>query len=381
MAGAVRRRRTLADVPDMSASEINKVIGEIRKRYGDGTIIKGSEAKQPYRIPTGIFTFDYATLGGIPHNRVTMFHGAKHSGKTTGACRCMAGAQSSMSDQQVAFIDVEGTYDATWGAKVGVDNEALLLVQPDSGEHAVDLCDGLLRARETSLIVIDSLAALLPLKEQESSAEDSLVGAQSRLITSMMRKISAGMIAERKRKHFVSILLINQQRTKIGGWSPSGEPLSLPGGKAVGFFSSLEVQWKNKEIAGKDVHGIDTMTHNEHAFSIQKNKMNGGMRTGEFQMVRDADANKFGLIEGEVDDAATLVAFSKKLGWYTGAGKGQRLEFLDFEQSFTSADACITFLYENPDIKWKLRTCLIADHARRMGMKEEFLDYLMAGVE
>lgn len=380
MAVAARRPRKVIDVPDLPPSEIEKVIGEIRKRYGDGTLIKGSQRKQPYRIPTGIFTFDYATLGGIPHNRVTMFHGAKHSGKTTGAYRCVAGAQQSLVDQQAVFIDVEGTYDATWAAKVGVDNEALHLVQPDTGEQAVDLADALLRSRETSLVVIDSLAALLPIKEAESSAEDSLVGQQSRLITSMMRKVSAAMIAERKRGHFVSVLLINQQRTKIGGWSPTGEPLSLPGGKAVGFFSSLEVQWKNKEVQGKDAYGLDTMSHNEHAFNIQKNKMNGGMRTGEFQMVRNSE-HKFGLVEGDIDDADTMIAFAKKLGWYTGAGKGQRLEFLDVEESFGKVDEAIAWLYENPEMKWKLRTCLIADHARRLGMEEEFLNYLTAGLE
>lgn len=365
---------------EVGTSEMAKVLGEIRKRYGERSAVSGTTITQPWRIPTGIFTFDYATLGGIPHNRVIQFSGAKHSGKTTGALRCIAGAQRSLPNQQAVIIDVEGTYDRTWGEKVGVDNESLLVIQPDTGEQAVDITDALVRTRETSLIVIDSLAAMLPTKEQDSSAEDSLVGLQSRLITSMMRKINAAMVAERKRDHFVTVLVINQQRTKIGGWSPTGEPISLPGGKAVGFFSTLEVVFKNKENMGKDAHGFETLTHNDHAFQITKNKLNAGMRSGEFRMLRQADES-LGLSEGDIDDASTLIAFAKRLGWYGGAGKGQWLRYEDVDLSFTSADNAVSHLYDDRDAYWHLRTHLIADNARRLGQKEEFVEYLLSGLE
>ena len=224
---AIRRRTTGGTAHEQTPEEMSKVLAEIRKRYGEHAAVKGSEIKQPFRIPTGIFTFDYSTLGGIPHNRVSMFSGPKHSGKTTAAERCIVGAQRTMPDQQCVFLDVEGTRDATWGGKIGVDNDALLVVHPDTGEQAVDILDALVRTRETSLLVVDSIAALLPHKEAEKSAEDdSIPGLQSKLITSMLRKISAGMIAERKRGHYVSVLVINQQRSKLGGWSPTGDPLS-----------------------------------------------------------------------------------------------------------------------------------------------------------
>ncbi len=309
-----------------------------------------------------------------------MFHGPKHSGKSTGALRCVAGAQVSMPDQKPVFIDVEGTYDSVWAAKVKVDNDNLILVQPDTGEEAVDIAVGLAHAKETSLIVIDSLAALLPHKEQEASAEDSLVGQQSRLITSMLRKLNGALIKERKRGHFVSVLLINQQRSKIGGWAPAGiEPISNPGGKAVGYFTTLEVRFKNKEVQ-KATGGIDELAYNDHAFTIEKNKMNAGMRSAEFRMLRRAD-DELGLREGDLDDAETMLAFAKRFEMLTGGGRGGlQLTFGDVDQHFANTAEAVVYLYSNPDVHWALRCSLIASNAQAQGMPESFVNYLL-GVE
>lgn len=375
---AVRRSRTVAGRPAGGAvsGELEKTLAAIRKQHGERTVVFGTDIVQPGRIPTGIFTFDYATLGGIPHNRMTMFHGPKHSGKTTGALRVVAGAQASLPDQKPVFLDIEGTFDAVWAEKLGVDTQNLIINQPDYGEQAIDAAVALVHTLEVSLIVVDSLAALLPLKESEASAEDSLVAQQSRLITSFLRKVSAAQIKERKRDHFVTVLLLNQQRTKIGGWSPTGDPLSLPGGKALGHFTSLEARFKNKETSSKDEQGFETLHVNEHAFTIEKNKCNAGMRSGEFRMMRREDPD-YGLAEGDIDDAGTMLAFAKRLGWYTGAGRGQKLEFADVSESFQSIEQATIFLYENRDIYWKLRCHLIADAARKQGQKEAFINYLL----
>ena len=355
---------------------MSKVIAGIRKDHGDRTVVTGRDIHQPFRIPTGIFTYDYATLGGLPHSRMTMFHGPKHSGKTTAALKSIAGAQRSMPEEKPVLIDVEGTFDGTWGEKAGVDLDNLVVVQPDTGEQAVDITVGLVHARETSLVVIDSLAALLPMKEEESSAEDSLVGQQSRLITSMLRKVSAAQIAERKRGHFVSVLLINQQRSKIGGWSPTGDPLSLPGGKALGHFTSLETRWKNKETINKDEMGNDTLAFNEHAFTIEKNKMNAGMRSGEYRLIRRDDPER-GLREGDTDDAGTMLAFAKRLGIYTGTPKqGYTLEFDGYRATYANVDAAIIDLYADTDLYDALRRHLIVDNAVRQKMPEDFIEYL-----
>lgn len=372
------QRRTRGLDTSKAPSETQEVLAAIRKRFGERSIGSGREVRQPFRIPTGIFTLDYATLGGVPFNRFTLLRGAKHSGKTTGSNRIIAGAQQSMPDKQAVLVDVEGTFDATWAEKTGVDVDNLLVSAPETGEEAIDVAVGLAQSREVSLIVIDSLAALLPHKEEEMSAEDaSIPGLQAKLITIMLRKLNGALIKERKRDHFISIVLINQQRSKIGGWSPTGDPISEPGGKAVGHFTSLEIKFKNKEVSGKDAHGFDALSHNEHAFQIDKNKMNAGMRDGEFRVLRQADEST-GLTEGSVDNVPTMLAFAKRLGWWGGAGQGQYLEFADFSQKFKNVGEGIQFLNEDTDTAWLLRQHLIADNARRQGMPQDFIDYLLS---
>lgn len=372
-----RLRMRKAD-PSLVPSEIRAVLDTIRKNHGENTVVTGSSIRQPWRIPTGIFTLDYALMGGIPHNRMTMFHGAKHSGKTTALLKAIRGAQVSLPDQVPVLVDIEGTYDGAWAAKQGVDIDQLYVVQPDTGEQAVDMVVGLAAARETSLIAIDSVAALLPMKEEEGSAEDeSIPGLQAKLITKMLRKLNGALIRERKRGHMLTVVFVNQQRAKIGGWSPTGEALGLPGGKALGFFTSVEVRFKNKENLKKDDDGFDTLAFNEHSFVIEKNKLNGGMRSGEYRMLRRDDAET-GLSEGDVDDAPTMLAFAKRLGWYTGGGRGgYTLEFADYSQTFPNAAAAATHLYENRDGYDLLRAHLIADNARRMNMPQDFIDYLL----
>lgn len=375
----VRRNKDLKKVE--LPSEMQKAIDAIRKRHGNSIVVAGDQVRQPWRIPTGVFTFDLATLGGIPHGRCSMAHGPKHSGKTFMSMRCIAGAQKSMPDQRAVLVDVEGTYDAVWAEKSGVDNASLILSQPETGEMAVDIAVELVRTREVSLVVVDSLAALVPIKEQEEDAGTALVALQARLITSMMRKITAAQIAERHRGHYVTLLTINQQRTKIGGWSPTGDPISLPGGKAIGFFNSLEWRMKNKETTGKGEDGRDILLFNEHAFTIEKNKMNSGSRTGDFRLMR-ADKPDMHLTEGEVDDAAIMLAMAKAAGWYDGSPRqGYSLTVPDYEPvTQPNADAMLAALYEDRDWLWALRCNLIAREAARQKMPPWYVEYLRTGV-
>lgn len=370
---AKRERRVRGDNEDTKAGrELEGTLAEINKRYGT-VMTKASEIYQPERIPTGIFTMDFATLGGIPRNRISKLVGNKSAGKSTTSDLIISYAQRMWPDEQVVKVDLEGTHDPVWSGKLGVDNDSLLVAQPETGEHALDMCDALIRTKEVSLIVVDSLAQLVPAKEIEASAEDQFVGLQARMIGSFVRKAVAALQAERRRRHFITLLFINQFRSKIGGWSPTGDPLTEPGGKSLGFAYTLEMTIKNKENLGKDDMGIEMPAYNEHAFSITKNKLGNGIRAGEYRLRRQDD-EKTGLAEGQIDDAGTLLVYSKKFGAYGGGGKSWTLKFWDFERKFGSAAEAEQYLNENPDDYWQLRNFLIASQAERLGMPEYFIE-------
>ena len=372
---AVKKRDSVKELPVYTESELDQVKQALRKKLGDAAMLRATEVRQPYRIPTGIFIFDLLTLGGFAQGRFSLLDGVKHSGKTTLALRAAAGAQRSMPDQRVVWIDVERAFDTVWASKHRVDADRLELVQLTVGEEVVDVAEAVTRARDVSLVVVDSLAGMAPTKEIKDGAGDANVGLQAKLINTMMRKLTAAMSIESRRGHQPAIIMLNQQRVKIGGWSPTGEPLAPPGGKAPEFFSSLSVTLKNKENMAK-IDGRDVLSVNEHAFTIKKNRMNGGGRTGEFRMMRRADP-ELGLNEGDIDDAGTMLVFAARNGWYTGGGRSWRLEYGEVSQQFGNRDEAVKYLYENADAYSDLRRNLIATEAQEQGMPDEFIEYLL----
>lgn len=370
---ATKKVSRVRTAPAAGKSEMDETVAAIHKRFGTNTAVRASSVEQPERISTGSFMLDLATLGGIPHNRVSMFLGERHSGKSTMADKTIGNAQRQYPDQQVVKIDVEGTHDSVWAEKNGVDTDALMLIQPETGEAAVDIADAMVRTRDVSLIVVDSIAALTPMKEIDASAEDAHVGLQSRLVSSMVRKVTAGLITERNRGHMVTVLFVNQFRTKIGGWAPNGgTPRSIPGGKALEYSTSLQVIFKNKESMGKDEYDVETVGVNEHSFDITKNKLNSGPRQGEFRLLRVPDA-EFDLAEAEIDDASTMLAYAKKFGAYTGGGQSWTLAFDNDEHKFRKLDEALTALYADRAFYWRLRNFLIRTQAEHLGMPESFL--------
>lgn len=369
---ATRRSRTAPGAAKKPAEELGPLLKEMDKRYGVGVVKKGTNIQQPDRIPTDIFMLDFCLLGGIPMSRGTMLLGHKHSGKTTVACKLAASAQRVLPSEKVAFVDIEGTLDTVWAEKHGVILEDLIVVHPESGEAAADIVDALIRTREVSMVIIDSVAALAPMKEMEGSAEDAHVGLQARLMGGLLRKTTAGMIAERRRGHFVTPVYINQYRSKIGGFAKFGEPLSVPGGKALGFANSVEIVIKNHENAGKNAQGIDVMSFNEHAFKIEKNKLNGGSRIGEFRMVREFDAET-GLGEGAIDDAGTMLTLAKKYGAYDGGGSSWVLHFWDEEHKFRGVGDAVGSIYQDGALYQKLKDYLIWENAKSLNMPLDFL--------
>lgn len=368
----VKRTRVRAQASESKEDELQATLKAMRARFGSNTAVTASTVQQPERISTGSFMLDFSLLGGIPHNRISMFVGERHSGKSTMADKVIGNAQRQYPDQKVVKVDVEGTSDAVWTAKNGVDTDELILVQPETGESACDMVDALVRTKEVSLVVVDSIAALTPMKEIDASAEDAHVGLQARLVGSMVRKVTAGLIAERNRGHLVTVLFINQFRSKIGGFAGYGEPRSIPGGKALEFATSVQIIMKNREMAGKDEYDVETIGVNEHSYDIKKNKLNSGPRQGEFRLLRVDDPD-LGLDEAEIDDAATMLGYAKKFGYYTGGGSSWRLAFAEDDHKFRGLSDAVQAIYQDRDLYWRLRNVLIRTQAEHLGMPESFL--------
>lgn len=372
-----RTRTTKLKVVDTPASELQQTLAHAKKQYGEHTTRKASTIYQPDRIPTGVFVMDYATLGGFCNNRASMIVGAKHAGKSMLSSKLIGSAQKLYPDKEVIVLDIEGTFEPVFAKALGVDIDRLHIIEAETGEMAVDLIDAILSSLETSVVVVDSLAAMVPYKEAESSAEDQHVGLQSRLIGSMVRKVTNILVRERKRDHLVTPIYLNQFRSKIGGFQSFGEPLSIPGGKALEHCTSLQVIMKNKENKGKAETGLEMMTSNEHSYSLTKNKVNNGARSGEFVLVRE-DGILPHLGKGDIDNAPTLLAYAKRFGLYTGAGTKQHLDFMDVSLNFGKQDQCIEAMREDRDMQWKLRNYLIAMEAIRQRMPKEFAERIMA---
>ena len=357
--------------PNAVSGELKETLNAIDKRYGARTVRAGSTLTQPGRISTGVFILDFALLGGIPENRISMVVGEKSHGKSTISSKIIANAQLRHPDETCILIDVEGTYDVPWGAALGVDNDRLRVAECETGEMAVDIADAVTRSRESSLIVIDSIAALTPMKEIADSAEDAHVALQARLVSNMIRRVNSALIAERKRNHFVTILLINQFRNKIGGFSR--DPRTVPGGKALEFATSLQWIIKNHEVKGKSADDIDSIAYNDHSFTITKNKLNVGPRVGEFKLLRQPD-EETGLKAGDVDDAKTLLAYAKKFGAYTGGGSSYTLQYDGVSEKFRNVFAAGQYLYADTDNYMGLRNYVIRRQAESLGMPKSFVD-------
>lgn len=358
----------------LETGELGETLRQVTKRYGDNSVRTASMIYQPDRIPFGIFTLDYAMLGGAPVSRVITLVGERSAGKSSVASKLISQAQRLYPDQTPVVIDTEGSFESTWAAKLGVDISSLPVIDCETGEMAIDIADAVVGSLETSLVIVDSIAALVPMKEQSSSAEDQFMGLQARLIGSFIRRVTSSLIHERKRGHNVTLLLLNQYRMKIG--FVMGDPRTEPGGKSIEFAASVQIAIKNKELAGKDEFGGDAIVSNEHAFTIKKNKLNGGPRTGEFVLVR-SDRPDENLQAGDIDDAPVLLSFAKRLGLYSGGGKRWTLSFDDYSMEFAKASEAIDVLRTDQELFWALRTYLIRDHAAKLGMPDEFIERIV----
>lgn len=355
------RQRSKSDPSPSGPSELAAVQADVEKNYGAHVMHRASR-KPPFKhTPTGIFTLDMALFGGVPESLITLIYGRESSGKTTLAQRVVARTQQKYPDKTAVFVDIEGTYDTVWGARHGVDNDRMLLVQPATGEMALDIAVAALGAEDTSIMVVDSLATLIPFKELDASLEDQQPGIQARLIGKFCRRVQNVLLDQRKRDHRPTVLLLNQWRMKIGVFR--GDPRVLPGGMAQHYASSVKIETYNKEQLGSDDRELETVDHNDHSFKIAKNKVGTGIRSGEYTMIRNPSHP---LGQGFVDDARTVATWAKKMGVVTGGGSTWRLDGLD--ETFRNLQGICDYFYSDLDFFEQFKMRLITMQREACGL-------------
>lgn len=299
----------------------------IEKQYGKGSVMRlGDDSRAPLDvIPTGSIALDVALgIGGLPRGRVVEIYGPESSGKTTVSLHAVASAQAA--GGIVAFIDAEHALDPDYAKALGVDTDALLVSQPDSGEQALEIADMLIRSGALDLIVIDSVAALVPRAEIEGEMGDSHVGLQARLMSQALRKMT-GALNQSK----TTAIFINQLREKIGVMF--GSPETTTGGRALKFYSSVRLDVRRIETL-KD--GTD-MVGNRTRVKVVKNKVAPPFKQAEFDIMYGKGISR----EGSLIDVGVEAGLIRKAGaWYTYEG----------DQLGQGKENARTFLKDNPDL-------------------------------
>jgi recombination protein RecA len=281
-------------------------IGQIEKRFGKGSVMKlGESTITPVEVvPTGSIALDIALgLGGIPRGRITEVFGPEASGKTTLGQHIIAEAQKQ--GGMAAYIDVEHALDPSYAANCGVNVDDLLISQPDTGEQALEITEALVRSGAIDVIVIDSVAALVPRAEIEGEMGDTHVGLQARLMSQALRKLAAAI-----GRTGTAVIFINQLREKVG--IIFGNPEVTPGGRALKFYSSIRIELRRVETIKQGNEAIG----NHVRAKVVKNKVAPPFRTAEFDIMFDHGISR----EGNLIDLGVELGLMKKAGAFLSYG-------------------------------------------------------------
>jgi len=306
---------------------LEAALANIDKQFGKGAIMRlGSTERPPVEvIPTGSIALDVALgIGGLPRGRIIEIYGPESSGKTTLTLHAIANAQRA--GGIAAFIDAEHALDPEYAQKLGVDIDALLVSQPDTGEQALEIADMLIRSGSVDLVVIDSVAALVPKAEIEGDMGDSHVGLQARLMSQALRKITGGLNQTK-----TTAIFINQLREKVGVFF--GSPETTSGGKALKFYASVRLDIRRIQTLKDGADAVGNRTR----VKVVKNKMAPPFKQAEFDILYGVGISR----EGSLIDYGVEQGLIKKSGaWYT----------YDGDQLGQGMENSRRFLIENPDI-------------------------------
>ena len=294
-------------------NNLDKAFASINKKFGSGTIMTLGDTKAitTNLLSSGSLLFDQALGGGIGYGRITEIYGVESSGKTTAALHFVAQCQKN--GGTVAYVDVENALDIDYAKKLGVDTDHLLFTQPSSAEQALDIVDMLAQTGEVNLIVVDSVAALVPQAELDGEMSDVTIGLQARLMSKIMRKL-AGTLNDKN----CAVIFINQIRDKVStGWS-SGPTETTTGGRALKFFASQRIELR-KAMAIKEG---DNVIGNNVRIKIVKNKIAPPMKVVELPLIFGKGFSP----KDEVIDLAIDYELIKKAGAWYDTHDGQRLQ-------------------------------------------------------
>jgi recombination protein RecA len=305
---------------------LNLVLTQIERNFGKGTIMRLGDATRMKveTIPTGALTLDLALGGGIPKGRVIEIYGPESSGKTTLALHMIAEVQKT--GGIAAFVDAEHALDPTYSAAIGVDTENLLVSQPDTGESALEIVDQLVRSTAVDIIVIDSVAALVPRAEIEGEMGDSHMGLQARLMSQALRKITGNI-----GKSGCTVIFLNQLRQKIG--VTYGNPETTTGGNALKFYASVRLDIRRIQTLkkGSEEYG------NRAKVKVAKNKVAPPFRIAEFDIIFGHGISSLGCLVDMAEETGVIV---RKGAWYSyngdniGQGRDNTIKHLEDNPEF-----------------------------------------------